>query len=87
MNKSKGTIKDKGDGDGKQGRVATNRGSSKATMSNKVIRLSSNLKLAINGKRTEVAINRTDNSSCFIDIVVRGGKLEIVYCDEAQKDY
>jgi len=85
MSKSQGAIR--GNGDGKQGIVATNRDRSKATKANKVIRLSSNLELAINGKRTEVAINRTDNSSCFIDIVVRDSKLEIVYCDEAQKDY
>ena len=85
MSKLQGAIM--GKGDGKQGRVATNRGSGKATVANEVIRLSSNLELAINGKRTEVAINRTDNGSCFIDIGIVDGKLEIVYCDEGQKDY
>jgi hypothetical protein len=75
-----------GKGDGKQGRVAT-RGSGKATTANEVVRLSSNLELAINGKRTEVAINRTDNGACFVDIEIVDGKLEIVYRDESQKDY
>jgi hypothetical protein len=50
------------------------------------IRLSNNLELRINDKRTEVAINRTDNGSCYIDIEVRDGKLEIVYHDRGQID-
>jgi hypothetical protein len=85
MSKFRGAIK--GKGDGKQGGVATDRGSGKATVANEAIRLSSNLELAINGKRTEVAINRTDNGACFIDIEIVDGKLEIVYRDESQKDY
>ena len=62
-------------------------GSDTANVPNEVIRLSSNLELAINGSRTEVAINRTDDGFCFIDIEVRDGKLEIVHCDESQSDY
>jgi hypothetical protein len=50
------------------------------------IRISTNLELAFNADRTEVSINRTDNTSCFIDIVVRDGKLELVYCDNDQRD-
>jgi hypothetical protein len=51
------------------------------------IRISSNLELTFNADRTEVSINRTDNTSCFIDIVVNeSGKLELVYCDHGQED-
>ncbi len=51
------------------------------------IRISNNLELAFNADRTEVSINRTDNTSCFIDIVVNeAGKLELVYCDNDQRD-
>lgn len=51
------------------------------------IRISTNLELAFNADRTEVSINRTDNTSCFIDIRVgESGKLELVYCDNDQRD-
>jgi hypothetical protein len=50
------------------------------------IRISTNLELAFNADHTEVSINRTDNTSCFIDIEVRDGKLELVYCDNDQRD-
>ena len=85
MSKFQGPIRGKGDGE--QDRIATDCSSGKVTVANEVIRLSGNLELAINGKRTEVAINRTDNGACFIDIEIVDGKLEIVYCDEGQKDY
>jgi hypothetical protein len=56
-------------------------------MSNQnTIRISNNLELAFNDARTEVSINRTDNNACFIDIVVRDGKLELVYCDHGEED-
>lgn len=50
------------------------------------IRLSDNLELAFNEARTEVSINRTDDTSCFIDIVVIDGKLCLDYCDYGQWD-
>jgi hypothetical protein len=50
------------------------------------LRLSQNLSLAINDDRTEVAINRIDNSSCFIDIEVVDGKLKVVYHDAGQQN-
>ena len=51
------------------------------------IRISNNLELAFNDARTEVSINRADNTSCFIDIVVgKSGKLELVYCDHGEED-
>jgi len=68
-------------------KLATERAERMKATGEEVFRLSSNLELAINEERTEVAINRTDNRSCFIDIVVKDGKLEVVYCDEGQKDY
>jgi hypothetical protein len=52
----------------------------------KTIRLSNNLDLRINDKQTEVAINRRDNGSCYIDIEVQDGKLVIVYHDGSQID-
>ena len=48
------------------------------------IRLSNNLELAMN--ETQLSINRTDSTSCFIDIEVRDGKLELVYCDHGEED-
>jgi hypothetical protein len=50
------------------------------------IRISNNLELAFNDARTEISINRTDNSSCFLDIVLRDGKLELIYCDHGEED-
>jgi len=51
------------------------------------IRISTHLELAFNADRTEVSINRTDNTSCFIDIRIgESGKLELVYCDHGQED-
>lgn len=52
----------------------------------KTIQLSDNLELAFNESMTEVSINRTDNPSCFIDIVVIEGKLYLDYCDHDQWD-
>lgn len=48
------------------------------------VRISKNLILVMNKNRDEVAINRADGSSCFIDIEVVDGKLEIVYHDPDQ---
>ena len=50
------------------------------------IRISDNLELAFNEARTEVSINRTDDTCCFIDIVVIDGKLVLDYHDRNQRD-
>lgn len=52
----------------------------------KPIRLSDNLELAFNESMTEVSINRTDGTPCFIDIWVKDGKLVLDYHDPDQWD-
>jgi hypothetical protein len=52
----------------------------------KSIRISETLELAFNDAMTEVSINRTDDTCCFIDIVVQDGKLVLDYCDYGQRD-
>jgi hypothetical protein len=51
------------------------------------IRISRNLELVFNKTRTEVSINRADGTgTCYIDIEVVDGKLELVYHDRGQAD-
>lgn len=50
------------------------------------IRISRTLELVFNKARTEVSINRTDTGTCYIDIEVVDGKLELVYHDRGQAD-
>ncbi len=52
----------------------------------KSIRISETLELAFNDAMTGVSINRTDDTCCFIDIVVQDGKLVLDYCDYGQRD-
>ena len=68
-------------------KLATERAERLKATGEEAFRLSKNLELVINKNRTEVAINRTDNNACFIDIYVVDGKLVVDYCDEGQKDY
>jgi hypothetical protein len=53
-------------------------------MMDKGIKITDNLEIVWNAKRTDLSINRTDDTPCVFHFEIHDGKLECVYFDSSQ---